>query len=318
MIRSDLYTEEQAMNDICVCILAYNEQKHIQDTIRAILADNGNLDFNVVVYANGCTDKTVDMVRELCETIPNLRLRELKKASKPNAWNTAFAENTNPILFFSDGDVRPEPGSVAALRRYFDKHPEVSLVCSQFWPDAHGLTFEQHLAGFLQIPFAQDFHAGGFYAVRRSHLMARLEEKGLEGIPEGVVGEDEFLEALMPQNAFFVAREKVFSEPPKFADFLKYLARIRWQEEQLAEVYGDLLADQTRAPSGFLGGRLASKLASGQGPLRMLIGLTATGLRTVVKVACKGRIDRYYRNLGPVRSEGQDILSEATRSESAK
>ena len=306
------------MDNVCVCVLAYNEQKHIQDTIHAILAGNGDMSFDVIVYANGCTDKTADVVRGLCETTPNLRLRELAKASKPNAWNTAFAENTNPILFFSDGDVRPEPGSVAALRRYFDEHREVSLVCSQVWPDAHGSTFGQHLTGFLQIPLSQDFHAGGFYAVRRSHLMARLEEKGLEGIPEGVVGEDEFLEALMPQNAFLVAREKVFYEPPTFADYWKWLARIRWQEEQLVQVYGDLLADPTRSSRGSRGGGVASKLASGQGPFRMLIGLTAAGLRTVVKAACKGRIDRCYRNLGPVRREGRNILSRATRSESAK
>ena len=148
--------------------------------------------------------------------------------------------------------------------------------------------------------------------------MARLEEKGLEGIPLGVVGEDEFLEALIPKNAFFVAREKVFFQPPTFADYWMYLARIRWQEEQLVQVYGDLLADQTRTSKGFRGGRFASKLASCRGPFRLLVGLTAAGLRTVVKTACKGRIDRCYRNLGPVRREGRNILSQATRSESAK
>ena len=306
------------MNDICVCILAYNEQKHIEDTIHAILTGNADMDFDIVVYANGCTDKTADVVKELCETTPNLRLRELKKASKPNAWNTAFAENTNPILFFSDGDVRPEPGSVVALRRYFDEHPEVSLVCSQFWPDVHGLTLEKRVTGFLQIPLVQDFHSGQFYAVRRSHLLAQLEEKGLEGIPEGVAVEDEFLKALIPHDAFFVAREKVFYEPPTFADYWKYLARIRWQEEQLFQFYGDLLANQTCSSRGFQGGRLIGKLAGGQGPFRMLIGLSSAGLRTVVKAACKGRIDRSYRGLGPVRRDGQNILSHATRSESTK
>ncbi len=318
MIRSDLHIEEPATNNICVCILAYNEQKHIGDTIHAILAGNGDLNVDVIVYANGCTDKTADVVRGLCKTIPNLRLRELAKASKPNAWNTAITENTNPVLFFSDGDVRPEPGSVAALRKYFDEHPEISLVCSKVWPAMHGLKFEQRLTGFLQIPFSQDYHTGGFYAVRRSHLMDQLKKKGLEGIPEGVVGEDEFLEALMPQNAFLVAREKVFYKPPTFADYWKWLARIRWQEEQLVQVYGDLLTNQAPSSRGFPGGRLASKLVSGQNPIRMLLGLTATGLRTVVKLVFKARIDRCYRDLGPVRREGQNILSQVTRSGSAK
>jgi glycosyltransferase involved in cell wall biosynthesis len=298
--------------------LAYNEQKHIADTIQAILTGNGDMIFDVIVYANGCTDKTADVVRILCERISNLRLRELAKASKPNAWNTAFSENANPILFFSDGDVRPEPGSVAALRQYFDEHPEASLVCSQFWPDVRGLTLEKHMTGFLQIPLAQDFHTGGFYAIRRSRVLTRLQEKGLEGIPEGVVGEDEFLEALMPPNTFFVAREKVFFEPPTFADYWKFFARIRWQEEQLVQVYGHLLADDTRSSRSSLRSRLASKLASGQGPSRLLIGLAAAALRTVVNVAYRGRIDRCYRNLGPVGREDRCVLSQATRSESTK
>lgn len=309
---------EPALNDVCVCILAYNEQRHIADTIRAVLAGNGDASFDVVVYANGCTDGTADVVRKLAATIPNLRLRELAKASKPNAWNTAFAENANPFLFFSDGDVRPEPGSVLGLRWYFDQQPQVSLVCSQFWPVMRGLTVEQRLTGFLQIPLAQNFVTGGFYAVRRAHLAARLDVKCPRGIPEGIVGEDAFLESLFTRNAILVAREKVLYEPPAFADYWKYLARVRWQQEQLREVYSGIVdEEESGSNSGWLS-RLAAKFALGQSPARTLLGLVAAASRTVVKTFCKARIDRYYRNLGPVCGEGEGILSHGTRSESAK
>jgi len=306
------------VNEACVCVLAYNEQTHIADTIRAVLAGNEGPPFDVVVYANGCTDRTACVVQELCETIPNLRLRELAKASKPNAWNTAFAENVNPFLFFSDGDVRPEPGSVVKLRQYFDRHPQVSLVCSQFWPDLRGLTWQQRLTGFLQIPLAQDFVTGGFYAVRRADLAARLQRHSPQGIPEGVVGEDAFLEALLAGGAFLVAREKVYYEPPALSDYWKYLARIRWQESQLREIRGEALGAPAPASNGGGRSRLAAKLAMGQGPLRTLLGLSAAASRTVVKTIFKARIDRCYRNLGPVGREGRNILSHGTRSESAK
>jgi glycosyltransferase involved in cell wall biosynthesis len=319
MNRCDLRAGERTMSDFCVCILAYNEQKHIADTIHAILAGNGDMDFDVIVYANGCTDKTADVVRGLCEKIPNLRLRELAKASKPNAWNTAFTENTNPILFFSDGDARPEPGSVAALQRYFDERAEVSLVCSQFWPDYPALTFEQRLTGFLLTPLAQDYHSGLFYAVRRSHVMARLKEKGLEGIPQGIVGEDEFLDALMPRHAFLVARERAFYEPPLVADYWKFHARLRWQEEQRIRFYGKLLDDQQTRTSGMSRlHRLARKLTNDQGAARTIFGLMSATMRTAVNLLFRPRINRCYRNLGPVCREGRNILSHATRSESAK
>lgn len=306
------------MNDVCVCVLAYNEQKHIADTIDAILAGNGDTDFNIVVYANGCTDRTADVVNELCQTIPNLRLRELPKASKSHAWTTAFTENVNPILFFSDGDVHPEHGSIGALKRCLDERPEISLVCCQLWPDLRGLPFEQCLTGFLQIPLAQDFHIGNFYAVRRSHLFEKMAEKGLDGIPEGVVGEDEFLERLVPANAFLVAHQRVFYQPPVLKDYWKYLARMRWQEEQRLKAYGDLFADDGRGPRRSLGKRVGRKLLSGQRLRRTLLGLASSGLRTIVRSVFKARIDRCYRDLGPVCREGGNILSQATRSESAK
>ena len=305
------------MKDVCVCVLAYNEQRHIANTIQAILCGNGDMDFDIVVYANGCTDRTADVVKELCQTIANLRLRELSKPSKSHAWTTAFAENVNAILFFSDGDVRPEPGSVVALSRCLGERPEVALVCSQLWPDTHGLSFEQRLTGFLQIPLAQDFLTG-FYAIRRSHLLERLREKGLDGIPEGVVGEDEFLQRLVPANAFLVARQKVFYRPPVLNDYWKYLARMRWQEEQRLKAYGDLFADDKDEPRRFWSGRVAKKLRSGQGLRRTLLGVASSGLRTVVKSVFKAKIDTYYRDLGPVCREGRNILSQATRSESAK
>lgn len=309
---------EPGVKDVCVCILAYNEQKHIADTIRAVSTGNGDAAFDIIVYANGCTDNTADVVRALCATIPNLRLRELAKASKPNAWNTAFAENDTPFLFFSDGDVRPEPGSVVVLRRCFEEHPHISLVCSQFWPHTRGLSIQRRLTGFLQIPLAQDFLTGQFYAVRRSYMKARLADLCLQGVPEGIVGEDAFLGLLFPGDMFLVAREKVFYEPPTVADYWKYLARMRWQGEQLTEFYGNLLAERGHGSNGSSRARLAAKLAAGQGLPRTLLGLLAAASRTVVKSLFKAKIDKCYRGLGSVCREGNTILSHSTRSESAK
>jgi glycosyltransferase involved in cell wall biosynthesis len=310
--------EDKNVNEICVCILAYNEQKHITNTIQSILAGNEDLEFDIVVYANGCTDKTAEIVREMQKSTPNLRLRELSKASKPNAWNTALAENSVRFIVFSDGDVRPEPGSVVALRDLLSEHSSISLVSSQFWPFTKGLDFERRITGFMQIPFAQDFLSGQFYAIRRQRICDLLAKKELTGIPEGIVGEDEFLLMLTGRDEFHVAQKRVFYEPPCFDDFCKYFARLRWQEEQIAQAYGALFEDELRQTERGSGHLLRTKLSRRQSLRRTLLGFGATALRSSVKWLYRARIDMHYDRLGLITADGGDILSTSTRSESAK
>lgn len=304
------------MKQACVCVLAYNEQNHIARTIHAIFAGNDGLDFDVVVYANGCTDRTAEIVETLSATIPNLRLRELARPSKPNAWNTAFVENQNPVLFFSDGDIAPEPGCVARLYQCLTENPTVSIVCPELRPQPTGLPLDKRLTGFLQIPFAQDFLNGAFYAVRRDVIERALKERELDGIPSGIVGEDAFVQTLVPRTAFRVVDQRVFYEPPALSDYWKYLARIRWQNEQLAYYQADF-GDPVRRKSSILQ-RLRQKLSATRRLTRLIEGTISTATRWVVTVVNRRRIDEQYRKLGPVRREGQEILGRSTRSISTK
>ncbi len=228
--------QEGRETDACVCVLAHNEQKHIASTIKAIIDGNREVEFDIIVYANGCTDNTVDIVKNLFEIYPNLHLRELDKASKSLAWNTAFHENADSILIFSDGDVEPEQGTVAALCNSLKENSEITLASCQYWPQKNGLSFEQKLTGLMQIPLVQDFLTGCFYGVGRKRLEAEFVHHSLLGIPDGLVGEDFFLSSLIPDRNFTVIEKKCYYEPPSLEDYRRYLARIRWQEKQVASV----------------------------------------------------------------------------------
>lgn len=307
-----------SMKDICICILAHNEQKHIAETIEAIAENCADLECDIKVYANGCTDATVAIVRDLALRLPNLSLRELDVASKPNAWNTAFHENANPILVFSDGDVIPEAGAIEALWRLVTKEqPETILAGCSIWPRKAGLTLGQRFVGLLQIPLKQTFLAGGLYAVRKTELLLEMQAKALDGIPLGIVGEDAFLEQLVPADKFNIIAHKVYYEPPILADYWKYLARMRWQEEQLAGLYHNLLCKQAYLKQGILV-RVGKKKPMDQSVKRFLLGVAASGLRCVVKAMFRGRINRCYGAMGLVNKDGKNILSEASRSSSAK
>lgn len=306
------------MKDLCVCILAHNEQKHIAETIVAIATNCGTIDSDIKVYANGCTDNTGQIVRDLCRTRQNLSLREIHKASKANAWNVAFAENKNPILVFADGDVVPEAGAIEALYGLLNRNtPQTVLAGCSFWPRTAGLTWGQRFTGFLQIPVCQDFLAGGLYAIRRHDLVQEFAQRHIAGIPPGVTGDDTFLQLVVPPDKLSIISYRVYYEPPELEDYWKYLARIRWQEEQLYTIFGALFAGTGRQKKSFVA-RMKEKVAGSQRLDRMLVGLMAGGVRFVVKSAFKKKIAHCYQALGPVGNEGGNILSQATRSQSVK
>ena len=156
---------------ITVCILAYNEQTHIADTIKHIIEGNKDVEYTLKVYANGCTDDTVKIVKELETVYPNLVLRDLEIASKPQAWNTAFHENKDDILMFSDADIILEAGSIKSLANSLDKNNDFIAATAQYTPLEHGLSFEKKFTGYMQLPIDQEYLTGHFYALKELHLL---------------------------------------------------------------------------------------------------------------------------------------------------
>ncbi|MDD2735983.1 MAG: glycosyltransferase family 2 protein [Desulfuromonadaceae bacterium] len=306
------------MNELCVCVLAHNEEKHIADTIRAIVASCGSVSADIKVYANGCSDRTVEIVHSLSEKIPNLSLRQLDVASKPNAWNTAFYENNHKILVFSDGDVLPEPNAVQALYQLLNSETSnVALAGCSVCPRKSDLNIGQRIIGFLQMPLHEDFLSGALYALQKNEFEAIFNTLNLNGIPLGIVAEDAFVQEIVPAEQFTIINKKVYYEPPALKDYCKYLARIRWQEEQLVQEYNGLVSKHADNHKSFFS-RLKSKIINSSSTFRFLTGLLACILRMIIKFIFRSTINNYYVALGPVSKDGKGILSQATRSQSAK
>ncbi len=301
-----------------VCVLAHNEEANIESTVRRIIAGNRDKAPRVRVYANGCTDNTQEVVRRLAQRHPEVELISLARASKPNAWNVAFHDNDEEILIFADADVSPDDGAVASIYHAFDSQPQAEIVCCQSWPDFRNSNWQQKMTGFMQIPVKQDFLIGHFYAIRRNAFLSYFQAAGLRGLPDGIAGDDAFIDQLVPRSRFVLADAKVGYVPPVFTDYYKYLARIRWQNEQIRQFNArNGQADRSTSRSGRLTS-LADKLQNNAGFGRLALGLVSTPLRLVFKTLNHGRIESAYRRLGPVQADGAWILSSATRSESVK
>ena len=301
-----------------VCILAYNEEARIADAIMRILKGNRDSRPLVRVYANGCTDRTHEIVGKIAASNPDVELIEIAKASKPNAWNRAFRENDNDILIFADADVMPGGGAVSAILSAFDANPKAEIACCESWPEFRGASLEQKLTGLMQIPVNQDFLIGHFYGIRRAAFEHYFAELGLTGLPEGIAGDDAFIDQLVPRDRFLLVDKKVKYQPPTFEDYYRYLGRIRWQNEQISLFNArQRRPDNAKAATGRLTS-LQDKLKTSRHPTRLIIGAATTTLRLIFKALNKRKIKAAYRQIGPVKMDGAWVLSQATRSSSVK
>jgi cellulose synthase/poly-beta-1,6-N-acetylglucosamine synthase-like glycosyltransferase len=300
-------------NNVSICILAHNEERHIQQSVQAVMAGLDPGPFNVFVYANGCTDQTIARVRDLADEYNNVYLRSLEVPSKPLAWNAAFGEHQSEFIIFSDGDVFPSPNAANTLVAALKTHPDAVIATSRQLPRRQDLNYQQKVVGFLQLPLLHEYLYGGFYAVRRHALAAIMAQKGFGGLPVGVLGEDCFLQFLLKPNQMVVADCNTYYEPPNFKDYFRYLARLRWQNEQLCSVYG-LLSNDTRGCIR----KLFHKIVACSGKRYLFLSIPAVILRIIFKKVFYKRINIIYRSLGPVKRDGANILNSLTRADSTK
>lgn len=295
-----------------VCVLAHNEERSIERTLRAIMnADSSP--FPITVYANGCSDQTHQIVSTLGETFKNIKSVEIKIASKINAWNTAFSQEEGDIIIFCDGDIVPERNAVNQLVQDLLSSKQLTISSTRLFPLWRGLSFEQMLVAFMQLPLSHEFLSGGMYAVKRDQLKQKFDHLGLEGIPKGVTGEDYFLERLIESTELYISHAKNFYMPPSLKDYFRYLARIRWQNEQMALVLGN-----HRDTHLSLWKVILRKIFGHKYFLYLFISIPAVSLRLIFKKVYAHKIEMAYKYLGPVIKDGEHVLTSQTRSHSTK
>ena len=307
-----------ALSRPVICIMAYNEEAHIAETLRSILEGNCDVKPIVKVYANGCTDNTHKIVSEISIQYPSVELVVIKKASKVNAWNIAFKENKNKVLIFADGDITHDPDAIRKILKVFDEHSNIEIACCESWPNSKGLNWEQRLTGFMQIPLNQDFLLGHFYGIRRSAFITHFQHIGIAGLPEGIVGDDAFLDDLVTRDKFITINSKVTFRPPDINDYCKFLARMKWQSEQI-----QLFRSSQKSIHSFqndinLLNNVMRKIVGSKSFSRLLVGCFTASTRVIFMIIMKTKIESEYRKLGSVTANGSKILSEATRSISIK
>jgi len=136
--------KQEKARALSVVIPAYNEEKRLPRTLRAIdqyLAAEG-YDAEILVVDDGSTDRTRDRVAELRTSIRSLRLLSYgKNRGKGYAVKIGILAAAQPAVLFSDADLSTPIEEVARLWARYEEGFDV-VIASRHWPES-GLIVDQ-------------------------------------------------------------------------------------------------------------------------------------------------------------------------------
>jgi cellulose synthase/poly-beta-1,6-N-acetylglucosamine synthase-like glycosyltransferase/peptidoglycan/xylan/chitin deacetylase (PgdA/CDA1 family) len=111
---------------VAVIIPAYNEEKVICNSIRALLASRTKK-FKIIVVDDGSSDRTADVVREAFADTSRVSVLTKRNEGKWAALNYGIAQSDAEIIVTLDADTLFDPGALSLMLRHFED-PGVGAV----------------------------------------------------------------------------------------------------------------------------------------------------------------------------------------------
>jgi glycosyltransferase involved in cell wall biosynthesis len=123
--------------DISVVLSTYNRADILPDALTALLCQNGDVRFEVIVVDNRSTDHTARVVADLARTpLAAGRLRYTFEPRQGLSYgrNTGIALARGAVIAFTDDDVRVAPDWAQRLKEVFDARPDVDYLGGRVLP----------------------------------------------------------------------------------------------------------------------------------------------------------------------------------------
>jgi glycosyltransferase involved in cell wall biosynthesis len=175
-------------------VLAHNEERHIAACLDSIFDAEPGREFDVFVMANGCSDRTEEIVLAYGKRRPRVQLVSIALGDKCNAWNV-FIHETVPssvpgreVYFFMDGDARAGPGSFGAMARALATEPRAHAASAVPMSGRSGTADRRELVEKRGL-------VANLYSLRGA-FVERLREHGVR-IPLKLEGDDGLIGALI-------------------------------------------------------------------------------------------------------------------------
>jgi biofilm PGA synthesis N-glycosyltransferase PgaC len=135
----------------CVAVMAHNEEANIGGMLEALCNQRlRNVQVaEIIVVASGCTDHTEEIVLEICQRDPRIRLiSQAKREGKSAAVNALLSNTNKEVIVLANADTVPAPDAIEYLVAPFQDH-EVGMTAGRPIPTNDPRTFMGFAVHFL-------------------------------------------------------------------------------------------------------------------------------------------------------------------------
>lgn len=234
------------MTGFSVIIPANNEERYIGDCIASVIAQRG-VSGEVIVAANACSDRTVEVARAFADQAEDrgwrLTVLDLAEPGKPNALNRGDEAATRDMRAYVDADVRLGPGLLAKVAEALAT-PEARFASGRLkLAPVRSRISRAYARIWLKLPFMTGGVTGaGFFAVNGAGR-ARWTR-----FP-GIISDDTYVRLLFtPAERIDVDGEYSWPLPEGLTNLLAVRRR---QDAGVAEVrrlYPEMMRNEGKAP----------------------------------------------------------------------
>lgn len=116
---------------ISLVMAAWNRQRYISDAIKSVLAQTRR-DFELIVWDDGSTDRTVEVARRAINDDPRVRIIQSEHRNYISAINQAADLVSGAYFGTMDSDDMLAETALAETSRMLDENPSVGMVYTDY------------------------------------------------------------------------------------------------------------------------------------------------------------------------------------------
>ncbi len=246
---------------VSVGISAYNEEKNIKNVLRDILSQNQNgwKLKEILVYCDGCTDKTAENVMKIKNRHIKL-VNDGRRAGKTKRVGQIFHEFDGDYIVMFDADIRLSGRNIINnLMDAFDKNPNIRLVGGNSIPFFPKTFFEKANYSTFMVFYQSrtTLHCGQNIFGCTGHCLALRRDLAREIKFPKIMNEDVYIYLFnksMGYDFYHVHKAVVYYKlPTKLSDYLKQIFRSNPEavHQNFERYFDKLVSEEYRRPFKF-------------------------------------------------------------------